>query len=138
MPRRAAHWVQTVTVPPASSASSRSASGAACGSSNPAARPGSANQVDSPVSHNETGAPALSAVAATVNACAHRSGASAPAVALTTSVGGMRHSIGSQGPVVRKGVSVVTEIGFVSLLVAGFGGLAGMLVYAAVRTGRGR
>jgi hypothetical protein len=33
---------------------------------------------------------------------------------------------------------LVTEIGFVSLLVAGFGVLAGGLVYAAVRTGRGR
>jgi hypothetical protein len=33
---------------------------------------------------------------------------------------------------------MVTEIGFVSLLVAGFGGLAGWLVYLAVRIGRGR
>jgi hypothetical protein len=31
---------------------------------------------------------------------------------------------------------VVTEIGFVSLLVAGFGVLAGGLVYLAVRLGR--
>jgi hypothetical protein len=33
---------------------------------------------------------------------------------------------------------VVTEIGFVSLLVAGFGGLGGMLIYLAVRISRGR
>jgi hypothetical protein len=30
----------------------------------------------------------------------------------------------------------MTEIGFVSLIVAGFGGLAGVLVYLAVRVGR--
>src|SRR5690606_39032888 len=95
MPRRAAHWVQTVTVPPASTAASRSGSGAECGSSNSSARPGTASQADSPVSHNETRAPAATAVAATVNACAHRSGASVPAVALTTSVRAMGDSIGS-------------------------------------------
>jgi hypothetical protein len=33
---------------------------------------------------------------------------------------------------------VVTEIGFISLLVAGFGGLAGGLGYLAVRVSRGR
>jgi hypothetical protein len=33
---------------------------------------------------------------------------------------------------------VVTEIGFVSLLVAGLGALAGGLVYVAVRIARGR
>jgi hypothetical protein len=33
---------------------------------------------------------------------------------------------------------VVTEIGFVSLLVAGFGALGGGLVYLAVRLARGR
>lgn len=33
---------------------------------------------------------------------------------------------------------MVTEIGFVSLLVAGFGLLAGGLVYLAVRIARGR
>lgn len=33
---------------------------------------------------------------------------------------------------------MVTEIGFVSLLVAGFGALGGFLVYAAVRISRGR
>jgi hypothetical protein len=33
---------------------------------------------------------------------------------------------------------MVTEIGFISLLVAGFGGLAGGLVYVAVRVSRGR
>jgi hypothetical protein len=33
---------------------------------------------------------------------------------------------------------VVSEIGFVSLLVAGFGALAGALVYLAVLLGRGR
>jgi hypothetical protein len=33
---------------------------------------------------------------------------------------------------------VVTEIGFVSLLVAGFGLLAGALVYLALRIARGR
>jgi hypothetical protein len=32
---------------------------------------------------------------------------------------------------------MVTEIGFVSLLVAGFGVLAGGLVYLAVKLGRG-
>ena len=33
---------------------------------------------------------------------------------------------------------MVTEIGFVSLLVAGLGALAGSLVYLAVRIARGR
>ncbi|MFB9182142.1 small membrane protein MtfM [Dactylosporangium sucinum] len=33
---------------------------------------------------------------------------------------------------------MVTEIGFVSLLVAGMGGLAGGLIYLAVRVSRGR
>jgi hypothetical protein len=33
---------------------------------------------------------------------------------------------------------MVTEIGFISLLVAGFGGLAGGLAYLAVRVSRGR
>jgi hypothetical protein len=33
---------------------------------------------------------------------------------------------------------MVTEIGFISLLVAGFGGSAGGLVYLAVRVSRGR
>jgi len=33
---------------------------------------------------------------------------------------------------------MVSEIGFVSVLVAGFGVLAGALVYLAVRIGRGR
>jgi hypothetical protein len=33
---------------------------------------------------------------------------------------------------------VVTEIGFVSLLVAGFGALGGVLIYLALRISRGR
>jgi hypothetical protein len=33
---------------------------------------------------------------------------------------------------------MVTEIGFVGLLIAGFGGLAGGLVYLAARVARGR
>ncbi|MBB4759610.1 MULTISPECIES: small membrane protein MtfM [Actinoplanes] len=33
---------------------------------------------------------------------------------------------------------MVTEVGFVSLLVAGFGGLAGGLGYLAMRIARGR
>jgi hypothetical protein len=33
---------------------------------------------------------------------------------------------------------VVTEIGFVSLLVAGLGALGGLLIYLAVRISRGR
>lgn len=33
---------------------------------------------------------------------------------------------------------MVTEIGFVSLLIAGLGGLAGALIYAAIRISRGR
>src|SRR3954447_11084969 len=93
MARRAAHWVQAVTLPLASSRSSRSGRGAACGSSNSAARPGRANQVDSPVSQNETSTPDAAAVDATVKACEQRSGASAPAVALTTSKRAMGASI---------------------------------------------
>lgn len=42
----------------------------------------------------------------------------------------MRVSIGS--------VAMVTEIGFVSLLVAAFGALAGGLAYLAVRVSRGK
>ena len=85
MPRRAAHCVQRVTLPAASTAASRSARGAECGSVNVSARPGSANQADSPVSQSSTSAPLLAAVAATVNACAQRSGASAPDVTLMSS-----------------------------------------------------
>ena len=33
---------------------------------------------------------------------------------------------------------MVTEMGFVSLLVAGFGALAGALIYFAVRVSRGK
>ena len=94
MPRRAAHWVQAVTRPWSISRSSRSGSGAACGSSNSPALPGSANQVDSPVSQKDTFTPDAAAVLATVNACEQRSGASAPAVALTTSKRAMAASIG--------------------------------------------
>jgi hypothetical protein len=38
----------------------------------------------------------------------------------------------------QKDGALVTEIGFVSLLVAGFGALAGALVYLGVRLSRGR
>src|SRR4051812_14408381 len=82
--RRAAHWVQTVTVPAARTVARRLGSGAECGSWNDSALPGIANHTDSPVSQSDTGTPAAAAVAATVNAWAHRSGASEPAVALTT------------------------------------------------------
>ena len=73
-----------VTRPLARTASSRSDSGAACGSSNSAAFPGTANHADSPVSHSDTSTPLATATAATVNAWEHRSGASAPAVTLIT------------------------------------------------------
>ena len=85
--------MQIVTRPFSSRMPNRSGSGAACGSSNPAARPGNANQADSPVSQNLTSTPDAAAVPATVNACEHRSGASAPAVALTTSKRAMAMSI---------------------------------------------
>ena len=85
MLRRAAHWVHSVTVPAARMMASRSASPADSGSTNPSALPGSANHADSPVSHSDTSLPAAQAVAATVNAWAHRSGASAPDVIFTTS-----------------------------------------------------
>jgi hypothetical protein len=61
---------------------------------NAAARPGRANHADSPVSQNDTVAPDAAAVLATVNACEQRSGASAPAVALTTRRRDMAVSIG--------------------------------------------
>ena len=121
MSRRAAHCVHSVTVPPARIAASRSSSGAACGSSNSAARPGSANHADSPVSHSDTSTPAATAVAATVNACEQRSGASG-------SGGDLDDEATGHAPQ-HKIVGVVTEIGFVSLLVAGFGALAGGLIY---------
>ena len=54
MSRRAAHCVHSVTLPAASTAASRSASGAECGRSNVSARPGSANHADSPVSQSST------------------------------------------------------------------------------------
>src|SRR3954471_16818037 len=102
MARRAAHWVHAVTLPLASSRSSRSGRGAACGHSKPAGPPGRGNQggspgrpnqVDSPVSQKETSTPDAAAVEATVKACEQRSGESAPAVALTTSKRAMRVSI---------------------------------------------
>ena len=80
----------TVTRPPASTAPSRSASGAAWGSANASARPGTPNHAASPVSHSETSAPAATAVAATVNPWLQRSGSSAPQVTLTTSGRTMR------------------------------------------------
>ena len=84
MSLRAAHWVHKVTVPAASTAASRSASGAACGSVKSSARPGRANHADSPVSQSEVLIPLATAVAATVNAWLQRSGSSLPAVTLTT------------------------------------------------------
>ncbi len=84
MSRRAAHWLQTVTVPSASTAASRSASGAACGREKSSARPGSANQAASPVSQSDTATPLATAVEATVKAWLHRSGSSLPAVTLIT------------------------------------------------------
>src|SRR3954447_18029846 len=93
IPPRGAHCVQSVTTPASSRIASRSGSGAACGSSKVAARSGSANHADSPVSQNDTSTPAAAAVLATVNAWEQRSGASAPAVALTTSRRAMGVSI---------------------------------------------
>ncbi len=84
MSLRAAHWVHTVTEPAASTAASRSASGAACGSEKSSARPGRPSHADSPVSHSDTRAPAAAAAAATVNAWLQRSGSSLPAVTLMT------------------------------------------------------
>lgn len=85
IPRRAAHWVQSVTRPAARMTPRRSSREVAWGSENSAARPGSANHADSPVSHRETPTPLAAAAAATVNAWLQRSGASAPAVTLMTS-----------------------------------------------------
>ena len=85
IPRRTAHWVHTVTRPPATTAASRSASGVACGRANACARPGTPNHAASPVSHSDTSAPAATAVAATVKPWLQRSGSSAPAVTFTTS-----------------------------------------------------
>ena len=76
--------MHTVTVPAASTAASRSCSGAAPASSNDSARPGTPNHDASPVSQSETFTPAATAVAATVNACEDFSGSSAPAVSFTT------------------------------------------------------
>ena len=57
MPRRAAHWVQTVTRPPATTTASRSASGVARSRTNSSARPGTPNHAASPVSQSDTSAP---------------------------------------------------------------------------------
>ncbi len=84
MSLRAAHWVQSVTVPPATMLASRSASGGECGSTMSAARPGTASQAASAASHKETVTPLASAVAATVRAWPQRSGSSLPAVTLMT------------------------------------------------------
>ena len=54
-----------------------------------------------PVSHSETSTPLATATAATVKACEHRSGASAPAVTLITSffvVVGKSHSTSMSWP----------------------------------------
>ena len=84
MPRRSAHWMHRVT-DPESRMSARSASrGAEPASSKAAARPGTASQAASPVSQSDTEIPELTAAAATVKACAHRSGSSVPAVDLTS------------------------------------------------------
>ena len=86
IPRRAAHWVHSETMPPDRTLASRSVSGGACGSVKSVARPGSANQDASPVSHNDTGTPLTTAAAATLKAWLHRSGSSLPAVILMTRV----------------------------------------------------
>ena len=86
IPRRAAHWVHTVTVPSAATLVSRSASGVASGSANSSARPGTENHAASPVSHSDTSAPETAAAAATVNAWLQRSASSEPQVTLTTSL----------------------------------------------------
>ena len=84
IPLRTAHCVHKVTFPPAMMAANKSASGAACGKSNSCALPGSANQEASPVSQSEVETPDATAVAATVNACAHLSASSIPAMHLIT------------------------------------------------------
>src|SRR5690349_17602828 len=84
IPRRAAHCVQTITVPAVRIISSRSGSGVACSRTRSAARPGRANQAASPVSHNCTDTPAAHAAAATVKAWLLRSAPSVPAVTLIT------------------------------------------------------
>ena len=141
IPRRAAHCVQSVTVPAASTAASRSGSGAAWGSSNSAARPGSANQADSPVSHNDTGTLAATAVAATVNAWEHRSGASVPAVTLTTRgrATGPAYGRCAPGSPTGRGYSGdVLETAYALVLVAVALAIAGGAGYVVLRLYRGQ
>jgi enamine deaminase RidA (YjgF/YER057c/UK114 family) len=83
--RRAAHWVHTVIAPPSLTVSTRSATGAAYGSSRSGCRPGTANHTASPVSQTDTEAPAATPIAATVQAWFARSAASAPQVILIKS-----------------------------------------------------
>src|SRR5687768_9548640 len=106
MSRRAAHWVHTVTRPLASTMSSRSWRGAACGRANSAALPGSPYQAASPVSQRETSSPAATPAAATVNAWLQRSAPSPPDVALIT------NALAISGTVVVTGYGGVLGIDF--------------------------
>ena len=82
--RRAAHWVQTVSRPPDEHGVAQLDERAASAARTASARPGTAIQLASPVSQRDTSTPLATAVAATVKACERRSGASVPAVTLTT------------------------------------------------------
>ena len=124
--------MQTVSVPAARTVSRRSASGAACGSSNASARPGTANQTESPVSQSETGAPAAAAVAATVKAWEQRSGASLPLVHFTTS----GRTGGAAGDVVMPpscGTVRRVEATFLAVLVVALLAIAGLSAFAVRR-----
>src|SRR5262245_9084554 len=114
-PRRPAHCVHTVTVPADRIAASRYCIGAAPSRSYDSERPGTPNHDASPVSHSDTDAPAATAVAATVNACEHLSGSSAPAVSFTTR---SRMAVSVRGPQrERTTVTNVLQTLFTALLV---------------------
>ena len=84
------------------------------------------------MSQSDVGTPAETAVAATVNAWLHRSGASAPAVTLTTSDLATAPTVGA-GPAVRLGrlgiLSGVLEAVSLTLLIAAVVGIGWVAVY---------
>ena len=73
MSRRAAHWVQTVSVPAGQHGVAQFGQRRRVRQLERLGPAGHGHQAASPVNQSDTAAPAAAAVAATVNACAQRS-----------------------------------------------------------------
>src|SRR5688572_3740151 len=117
-------------------ASNRSASGVECANRKSHTFPGTANHAASPANQSDTIAPEAAAVAATLNACAHRSGSSIPAVTLTTKLRATTTPVPHR-PQCRSHREVyansVLPTLFLCAIVAAFSAITGAAGYFAVK-----